>query len=284
MSLAPLEVTAQSHTGMLRDHNEDSFLVDPKSGLCLVADGMGGHLAGEVASKLCVDTIQARLLGSLQATDSSIETVSRAVKDAIEAANREIRINAKSAQERANMGTTLALLLPWKEQAIVAHVGDSRVYRLREGHLAPLTKDHSLLQEQVGAGFITHEEARLSHNRNLVTRALGVEDQVEPDMRVVDLRPEDIFLLCSDGLNTMVADADIELVLSKLEANPSLAAQVLIAIANDNGGQDNVTVALAWLGAEPPASQNTKPTPGSAPEPVARPGLFARLFGWLFGK
>ncbi len=291
MSLAPLAVTAHSHTGMLRDHNEDSFLADPKSGLCLVADGMGGHLAGEVASKLCVETIQARLLGQLQIADSSIETVSRAVKDAIEAANREIRINAKSAAERANMGTTVALLLPWKEQAVVAHVGDSRVYRLRDGHLAPLTKDHSLLQEQVGAGFITNEEARLSHNRNLVTRALGVEDQVEPDLRVVDLRAGDIFLLCSDGLNTMVADGDIELVLSKLEANPSLAARVLVSIANDNGGQDNVTVALAWSATEPaaPAARSAAPAapgaaPGSANKPATERGLFAKLFGWLFGK
>lgn len=283
MSLAPWEVTAQSHTGMLRDHNEDSFLVDPKSGLCLVADGMGGHLAGEVASKLCVDTIQARLMGQLQATDAAIEMVSRAVKDAIEAANREIRINAKSSPERANMGTTVALLLPWKESAIVAHVGDSRVYRLRDGHLVPQTRDHSLLQEQVGAGFITNEEARLSHNRNLVTRALGVEDHVEPEMRVIDVRPGDLFLLCSDGLNTMVADADIELVLSELEPNPPLAANVLVNVANDNGGQDNVTVVLAWPAAvtasAPTASSTSKP--GAAP---AQRGLFAKLFGWLFGK
>jgi len=189
---------------------QDNVLVDGTTGLCMVADGMGGHLAGEVASKLCVDTILARLSGVAQTPDTGIEALARTVRDAIEAANREIRINAHAAAERANMGTTVALLLPWKDKAIVAHVGDSRVYRLREGHLSPLTRDHSLLQEQVGAGFITHEEARNSHNRNLVTRALGVEDQVEPEMRVVDMHPGDIYLLCSDGLNTMVADADIE--------------------------------------------------------------------------
>lgn len=272
MGSARMEVTAQSHTGMLRDHNEDSFLVDQKSGLCMVADGMGGHLAGEVASKLCVDTIQIRLAESMQALDSSIEEMAQAVREAIEMANREIRMNAKSSAERANMGTTVALMLPWRDSAIVAHVGDSRVYRLREGHLTSLTRDHSLLQEQVGAGFISNEEARLSHNRNLVTRALGVEDQVEPEMRVVDVCEGDIFLLCSDGLNTMVADGDIELVLSRLEVNPALAAKVLVNLANDNGGQDNVTVALAWRAA------------ASAPEPSGAPGLLSRLFGWLFGR
>ena len=288
MSGIPMEVTAQSHTGMLRDHNEDNFLVDPKSGLCMVADGMGGHLAGEVASKLCVDTIHARLMGTLQTGGADVEAVRRAVGDAIEAANREIRISAKATQERANMGTTLALLLPCQDQIIVAHVGDSRVYRLRDGHLGPLTKDHSLLQEQVGAGFITNEEARLSHNRNLVTRALGVEDNVEPEIRVEAVRAGDIFLLCSDGLNTMVADADIESVLSSLEANPPLAAKVLVNVANDNGGQDNVTVALAWArqtaGSEAAATAVPVQAAAAAPSPGDERGLISRLFGWLFGK
>jgi protein phosphatase len=112
-----------------------------------------------------------------------------------------------------------------------------------------------------------------------VTRALGVEDQVEPEMRVVDLHPGDIYLLCSDGLNTMVADADIEQVLSELEANPPLAAKVLIYVANDNGGHDNVSVALGWL---PAAANASAPSPKSAAAPER--GLFARLFGWLFGK
>lgn len=280
MNSANMQVTALSHTGVLRDHNEDNVLVDGTTGLCMVADGMGGHLAGEVASKLCVDTILARLSGVAQTPDTGIEALARAVRDAIEAANREIRINAHAAAERANMGTTVALLLPWKDKAVVAHVGDSRVYRLREGHLTPLTRDHSLLQEQVGAGFITHEEARNSHNRNLVTRALGVEDQVEPEMRVVDMHPGDIYLLCSDGLNTMVADADIEQVLAELEANPPLAAKVLINVANDNGGHDNVSVALGWLPAAPAAVAAATPAPARPSES----GLFARLFGWLFGK
>ncbi len=271
-----MEVTVQSHTGMLRDHNEDNYLVDARHGLFLVADGMGGHLAGEVASKLCVETIHTQLLAFEQRADARLESAVKAVKDAIEVANRDIRAGARAASERANMGTTVVLVLVRGEAAIVAHVGDSRVYLLREGHLRPLTRDHSLLQEQVGAGFISHEEARNSHNRNLVTRALGVEDSVEPDVDIVDIRPGDIFLLCSDGLNTMVPDTDIELILTELETNPALAARVLVGVANDNGGHDNVTVALAW-----------SPIQGAVAEaPPAREerGLFGRLFGWLFGK
>lgn len=277
-----MEVTVQSHTGMLRDHNEDNYLVDARNGIFLVADGMGGHQAGEVASKLCVDTIHARLLDLPRFAEAKLETVVQGVKDAIDEANREIRRSARSSPERGNMGTTVVLLLDRGEAAVVAHLGDSRIYRLREGHLKPMTRDHSLLQEQVGAGFITHEEARHSHNRNLVTRALGVEENVEPEVNIIDVLPGDCFLMCSDGLNTMVSDADIELVLSELEANLPLAARVLVGVANDNGGHDNVTVALAWSPArEAPAAD--APTPRTAPA-AGEKSLFARLFGWLFGK
>ncbi|MEW5788357.1 MAG: Stp1/IreP family PP2C-type Ser/Thr phosphatase [Pseudomonadota bacterium] len=278
-----MEVTVQSHTGMLRDHNEDNHLVDARNGIFLVADGMGGHQAGEVASKLCVETVHARLVDMPRFADANLEIVVQGVKDAIHEANREIRRSARSSPERANMGTTLVLLLDRGDAAVIAHLGDSRIYRLREGHLQALTRDHSLLQEQVGAGFITHEEARQSHNRNLVTRALGVEENVDPEVNIVDVRPGDCFLLCSDGLNTMVADADIELVLAELEANPPLAAKVLVGVANDNGGHDNVTVALAWSPAR--AAPPDEVAAGSrSVAPAPEKGLFARLFGWLFGK
>jgi protein phosphatase len=234
-----------------------------------------------------VDTIHARLLDLPRFADAKLEVVVQGVKDAIDEANREIRRSARNSPERANMGTTVVLLVDRGEAAVVAHMGDSRIYRLREGHLVALTRDHSLLQEQVGAGFITNEEARHSHNRNLVTRALGVEENVEPEVNIVDIRPGDCFLLCSDGLNTMVADADIELVLAELEANPPLAAKVLVGVANDNGGHDNVTVALAWSTAKAaPAADPVAVPRGTVPAaaPVAEKGLFARLFGWLFGK
>jgi protein phosphatase len=154
-------------------------------------------------------------------------------------------------------------------------VGDSRVYRLRGGKLIALTRDHSFLQAQVGAGFVSKEEAKLSHNRNLVTRALGMEATVAADVGHSRVAPGDVFLICTDGLNTMVSDNDIEIAVNELRENLELAGQVLVQVANDNGGHDNITLVLLQ------AQEQRAP---AVPEAKAAPGLLQRLFGWLFGK
>jgi protein phosphatase len=263
------EVSSLSHAGLIRGHNEDSFLVDDDLGLFLVADGMGGHRAGDVASQLGVKAVHDRLKVVLPRTASDANASMQAIRDAIGYANGMIFKASRSGGETTGMGTTITLLLLRGRTALVAHVGDSRVYRLRDGRLEALTRDHSLLQAQVGAGIISGEEARFSHNRNLVTRALGIEASTQADLMEVELRRGDLFLLCSDGLNTMLDDSDIELILSELDANLPLATKCLVEIANDNGGHDNVTVVAVHIR-----------EPGDG---ISR-GLFARLFGWLFGK
>lgn len=239
-----MEVTSQTHQGMIRDHNEDSLLVDEELGLYIVADGMGGHRAGDVASRLAVDTVRERLRTVLKSHHTVESEMLLEVKSAIELANTEIRSAAIRNPDQKGMGTTLVLLLTRGDKAVLAHVGDSRAYRWRGAEFAKMTQDHSLLQEQVGAGVLSNSEARYSHNRNLVTRALGVEPRVEAEVQQVDLRPGDIFMLCSDGLNTMVDDIDIYHTMREVGVNLPLAGRCLVEIANDNGGHDNITLIL----------------------------------------
>ena len=203
------ESAGATHKGMRREHNEDSYLVDPDLGLYVVCDGMGGHQAGDVASRLAVDAIQKRLAETLANAKQDAESLGNTVLDALNHANQTIRRSPLFDRQQANMGTTVALVLTRGDSAIVAHVGDSRVYRLRGGKMIALTRDHSFLQAQVGAGFVSKEEARLSHNRNLVTRALGMEATVSADVGNSRVAPGDVYLICSDGLNTMVSDNDI---------------------------------------------------------------------------
>jgi protein phosphatase len=163
------------------------------------------------------------------------------------------------------MGTTLVVALFYDNRVTIAHIGDSRVYRLRGDDLAQITKDHSLLQEQIDSGMITPEQARFSQNKNLVTRALGIDPTVDPEIREYESRPGDLWLLCSDGLNDMVSDEDIGMTLAALSSNLKLAAQQLVQMANDNGGRDNVSVVLVRV----------------VRDYAAPRGLLARLFGWL---
>lgn len=258
-----------THKGMLRDHNEDSLLVDTALGLYLVADGMGGHQAGDVASRLCAEAVQKRLGELLTMPGSNTQALGNAILDALNHANDAIRGSSWFNKDKPNMGTTVALVLVRGEKAIVAHVGDSRVYRLRDGKLQALTRDHSFLQAQVGAGFVSKEEALLSHNRNLVTRALGMDESVAADIGQSRVLPGDVYLLCTDGLNTMVADEDIQMLAGELHENPDLACRLLVQVANDNGGHDNLSVVLLKA-----VDQVYAPPPS----------LWQRLFGWLFKR
>ena len=276
------ESAGATHKGMRREHNEDSYLVDPDLGLYVVCDGMGGHQAGDVASRLAVDAIQKRLAETLANAKQDAESLGNTVLDALNHANQTIRRSPLFDRQQANMGTTVALVLTRGDSAIVAHVGDSRVYRLRGGKLIALTRDHSFLQAQVGAGFVSKEEARLSHNRNLVTRALGMEATIAADVGNSRVAPGDVYLICSDGLNTMVSDNDIEIAVNELQENLDLAGQVLVQVANDHGGHDNITLVLLKaqsMAAPAPAAASPRPAPAS--EPVS---LWQRLFGWLFKK
>ncbi|MBI5329586.1 MAG: Stp1/IreP family PP2C-type Ser/Thr phosphatase [Betaproteobacteria bacterium] len=239
-----MEVVSQTHQGMIRDHNEDSFLVDESLGLYIVADGMGGHRAGDVASRIAVDAVRKRLQNALAGSPLSDADLALEVSSAVEFANQEIRSAALRTPDQKGMGTTIVLILVRGGKAVLAHVGDSRAYRWRGADFAKLTQDHSLLQEQVGAGVLTNREAKFSHNRNLVTRALGVEPRVEVEVQPIDIRQGDTFLLCSDGLNTMVDDIDIHHTMREVGANLPLAGRCLVEIANDNGGHDNVTLLL----------------------------------------
>ena len=252
MSLsAAIEMTKATHTGMVRSHNEDSIATDPDIGLAVLADGMGGYNAGEVASGIATALISTETRGALvrsapHETDKSSGALVavRLLRDIIAKANTSIYQSANSQPQYAGMGTTLVVTLLCDNQMTVAHIGDSRCYRFRNGKLEQITRDHSLLQEQIDSGMLTKEAARRSQNKNLVTRALGIEAEVEPEIKTFPVSEGDVYVLCSDGLNDMVEDSDIELTLEALGANPQLAADQLVQMANDNGGRDNVSVVI----------------------------------------
>lgn len=231
--------------GRARSNNEDAVAMDPQVGLVVLADGMGGYNAGEVASQMATTFLQGELSrwlreASVQASDAEVR---RAMDICVENANRAIYAAAHANPQYAGMGTTLVLAVFRGAQALVGHVGDSRCYRWRNGLLRQITKDHSLLQEQIDAGLITPEQAAVSANKNLVTRAVGVEDLVQLETHPHDVQPGDLFLLCSDGLSDMLDDARIAAVLAEHDALPA-CAQALIDRANEAGGRDNISVIL----------------------------------------
>ena len=254
-----LEIVCLTDPGMVRSHNEDAVLANPMLGLVVLADGMGGYNAGEVASGMATALLGAELEKSF--TGKSPNTKERdgrlwahvALRNQIAGSNTSIYEAAQSQPQYAGMGTTLVSAVFFNNSMTVAHIGDSRLYRLRDGEFSQLTKDHSLLQEQIDAGLVTKEQARTSQNKNLVTRALGVDPVVDPEIRDYDVRQGDIYLLCSDGLNDMVEDDEIGMTLGMLAANLELCAAQLVQMANDNGGRDNVSVILIKVKSEFPA-------------------------------
>lgn len=245
-----LNFVGHSDKGMVRPNNEDSIYTDLETGLVVVADGMGGYKAGEVASGIAVQTLNEFVAAGIkdahkhQGNSGEFSAESLLLKNAILKANDIIHQTAKSQPQCEGMGTTIVACLFYNNRVSIAHVGDSRLYRVRHGQFEQVTVDHSLLQELVARGFYTPEEARKSLNKNLVTRALGIEPTVEVDVQEDVVIPGDIYLLCSDGLNDMVEDADIYLTLKTFSANLETAAQQLVKLACDNGGRDNVSVVL----------------------------------------
>lgn len=239
------EYSALTDVGRLRANNEDAVMVDAGHGIVVLADGMGGYNAGEVASALAVDLIAGELGRWLAeaAASATPRDVRRAMEICVDNANRAIFDAAHTHDAYAGMGTTLVMAALHGAVAVIGHVGDSRAYRWRAGALAQLTRDHSLLQEQIDIGLITPAEAAASGNRNLVTRALGVEDTVLLDVQEVELAPGDLLLLCSDGLNDMLTDADIAAILAAPDALTDKSRR-LVDEANARGGRDNVSVVL----------------------------------------
>jgi protein phosphatase len=246
-----LDIVRLTDVGQRRDHNEDAIASDAEIGLVVLADGMGGYKAGEVASEIAILTIMAELKEALQdfesgQTDpaSGLQAESLLIEDAVAKANESIYSISQDQPQCAGMGTTLVVALFTNNKVLVGHIGDSRMYRLRAGTFEQITEDHSLLQEQIKSGLITPEQAKYSNNKNLVTRALGVDPMVELELHEHDVQVGDLYLLCSDGLTDLVTDDEIALTLGTLSANLELAANQLIQMANDNGGKDNVSVIL----------------------------------------
>ena len=250
-----LEVATATHPGMVRSHNEDSIAADADVGLAVLADGMGGYNAGEVASGIAVELIKTEMKKVLSATkpEELGNGAERLIAEHSLRANATIFQASQSQPQYSGMGTTLVVALWHDNQVSVGHIGDSRMYRLRGGKLEQVTRDHSLLQEQIDSGMITREQARHSQNKNLVTRAVGIDPEVETEVHSYPVQAGDIYLMCSDGLNDMVTDEDIETTLSSLAANLPLAAQQLVQQACDNGGRDNVSVILVRIVREFPA-------------------------------
>jgi PPM family protein phosphatase len=254
---------SETDPGLARDNNEDSVSIDTTMRLGVLADGMGGYNAGEIASGMATAFIKSEMGRWLSQVgkNANAKEVRRAMEICVDNANRSIFNAANSNPQYSGMGTTLVIAVFDASRLMLGHIGDSRCYRLRGAEFTQITKDHSLLQEQIDAGLITLEQAAVSLNKNLVTRALGVEDSVLLEVNEHRVEVGDIYVLCSDGLSDMVDDAGISAILAvpgTLEAK----AKQLIAAANAGGGRDNITVLMV-----------------QATEGSAKRGFVARLLG-----
>ena len=234
-----LRSAARTHVGMRRQANEDRYAVVPGLGLFLVADGMGGHRAGQVASQLAAEAA-IRAIDALQGASVSL---AERLRHAVACANREIFHAAEAKAELTGMGTTFVSMLFGEDRLALAHVGDSRAYLLRHGRLRGLTHDHSIVAELLRRQAISEAAARAHPHRHVLTRALGVRPRIEPDLAEMTPQVEDVFVLCSDGLTTHVDDREIAEHVGG-EADLERAAARLIEAANQAGGLDNVTVLL----------------------------------------
>ena len=265
-----MALTAEAYgltdVGRKRQHNEDAFAVDAELGLFVVADGMGGHAAGEVASQRAVEVVREQLAAGRQvledlgqANNAEARAAAAAlVETAIQRACAEVYRLAASDSTKRGMGTTFVCLVMAGTKGIVGHVGDSRVYLVRGGQAHRLTEDHTLIAAQVKAGTLTREQAQASQFRNVITRAVGIQESVQVDTLMVDLLPKDLFVLCSDGLHGYLADDELAPLThsAELESLP----KKLVGLANDRGGKDNVTVVVVGIsdaGAAPEELEET---------------------------
>lgn len=237
--------------GRKRQNNEDNYLINDELGLFIAADGMGGHAGGEFASQIAVNTVEEVFL-NLEANAEAEPGLDEGGRDrltrdklehAIRLAGRRIWEKALDEPEYRGMGTTALALFVENDKAFISHVGDSRCYRYRTGHVEQLTEDHSLVNEQIKAGLISPEHAKTHRLKNIITRSLGYQEEVEVDTRIEPLEVGDVFILCSDGLSNLVEEVDMQSILSEHRLQD--AAMKLIELANDRGGDDNITAILA---------------------------------------
>jgi protein phosphatase len=268
-----IAIAGKTDTGLVRTHNEDAIGHDDGIGLAVIADGMGGHNAGEIASAIAITTIMEHLKKQVPSIkpvgrvdeESGYTYESIALREAIVAANLAIYEAAQKNPQYQGMGTTVVAALFYDDRASIAHVGDSRLYRMRDEHLEQITSDHTLLRELVDRGFYTEEEALKQVNRNVVTRALGIEPNVVVDVQEEPIKTNDILILCSDGLNDMAPDPEIHSTLVQFSANLEVSANKLIELAKNHGGKDNISVMLC---------EAMKPFSASR-------GWFSKFIDWL---
>ena len=262
------DTASATDVGRVRAHNEDSLSADLDIGLATLADGMGGYNAGEVASGIAVamvPTEMRKLVAAHALAGLSDEAIQKIVGEQATKVNDAILNAAQSQSQYSGMGTTLVIAYWHGDRVTIGHLGDSRCYRLRGSAIEPLTQDHSWIQEQIDAGLMTIEQSRLSKKKNLITRACGIDPNVQPEVHTHIVEPGDIYMLCSDGLYDMVPAEDVLLTVTSLKSNLTLAAQQLIQQANDNGGRDNISVILVHV----------------LKVAQAKKGFFANLFGWF---
>jgi PPM family protein phosphatase len=249
-----LKAVGLSHVGRQRQHNEDSFLVADQAHLFLVADGMGGHAAGEIASRIAVDSISEFILHTKEddgtwphAYDEHYRRSTNRLVAAVRLANTRVLEAMRKDARLRGMGTTVVACFAEDNVVSVAHVGDSRAYMIRDGQLSRLTNDHSWVFEQVQAGMLTEAEAEKHPLRNVITRALGGALQVSPDASEIETKPGDVFPLCSDGLTGMVPEEEILRLVTANNGDLEKACEQLIEAANEHGGLDNVTTILVRM-------------------------------------
>jgi protein phosphatase len=249
--MVELAFAARTDTGRMRKRNEDAIVVSQQHGIAILADGMGGYNAGDVASSIAAATmmevLESQLPHVIQNRRSWGKQIRDMLIDAADKANHAIQAAAHDNPHYSGMGTTIVAALFHHDKVMVAHAGDSRFYRWRDDELTLLTRDHSLMQEQIDAGMLSAEEARSSPNRNLITRALGVEERVELDVREYGTAVGDIYLMCSDGLSDMLSSEEIAGLLKRSRNDIDAACDALIWQANANGGRDNVSVIFASI-------------------------------------
>jgi protein phosphatase len=236
--------------GRKRNHNEDSYLIDEELQLFVVADGMGGHAGGGTASRIAVETIDRELRLARESSENPFRVnaplqdspLPEAIRNAVESACLAIFSAAQEDPQLTGMGTTVIALLVKGDQAFFAHVGDSRAYLIRGELIQQISEDHSLVNEQIKAGMITPEEAKHSRYKNIITRSVGFEEEVQVDVMGLTLETGDTFVLCSDGLANMIDDEELRKVVDRTPLDG--AAQKLVEMANERGGDDNITVIL----------------------------------------
>jgi serine/threonine protein phosphatase PrpC len=267
-----------SDVGMQREHNEDSFVVLSEYDLYIVADGMGGHRAGDVASRLATDTIADFFKSTAHEDvtwpfhfDTSLSEEENRLLTGIRIANRQIYERSSKSREYRGMGTTVvgALFSPKKNRMYIGHVGDSRCYRIRSGELRLMTRDHSLINDYLMAMPDLTEEQKSELPKNVITRALGMQDQVMVDLQTDEPVPGDIYLLCSDGLSGMIADDEIRDILMST-GDVSEGCRRLVARANEHGGEDNITAVLVRIDEGVGVEQSTAPPPFDEGEATIR--------------